>query len=239
MTRDPTARSLRDVRSLFGGGTLAGLGEGELLDRFLSRRDEVAFEELLNRHGAMVLGVCRRWLMHTDDIDDAFQATFLILIRKASSLRNRDLLGPWLHGVAYRVAVRARAHSARRNAIHPLPLTVEPSTCDVPGRLEQLELQCALDEEITRLPEKHRRAVILCFLEGRTHEDAARELGWPLGTVKSRLAWARDRLRDRLARRAGSRRPRRWRRWASVRKPRRPLSRETSWQRQSRPLWRS
>jgi DNA-directed RNA polymerase specialized sigma24 family protein len=105
---------LGNVRQLFGAGTLVGMAEGQLLERFLSRRDEAAFELIVARHGPMVLGVCRRILNDPDDMEDAFQATFLVLVRKAHSLRRSDLLGNWLYGVAHRVAVRARANGARR-----------------------------------------------------------------------------------------------------------------------------
>src|SRR4051794_38891206 len=105
---------LRQIRRLFDGGSVAGMTEGQLLERFVSRRDEAAFEALVARHGPMVLGVCRRVLSDPNDVEDAFQATFLVLVKKAGTLRRRDLLGNWLYGVAFRVATRSRADAARR-----------------------------------------------------------------------------------------------------------------------------
>jgi RNA polymerase sigma factor (sigma-70 family) len=154
--------SIHYIRSLFSGGTLGNLGEGDLLDRFLTDRDEVAFEELLSRHGPMVLGVCRRWLSDPDEIDDAFQATFLILVRKARSLRRRNQVGPWLHGVAYRVARRARAHSARRRSTAHLTVASEPAAPENGSGPERSELGSILDQEIARLPEGHRRNAFGC-----------------------------------------------------------------------------
>src|SRR3954449_8238622 len=118
---------LGHVRQLFGAGTLVGMAEGQLLERFSSRRDEAAFELIVARHGPMVLGVCRRILSDPDDVEDAFQATFLVLVRKAGSLRDRDRVGNWLFGVASRVALRARATSSRRRAVEGAAVAVEPS----------------------------------------------------------------------------------------------------------------
>src|SRR5262249_22169217 len=154
-------------------GSLTGLSEGQLLARF-AVGDEGAFEALVTRHGPMVRGVCRRLLYEPRNVEDAFQATFLVLLRKAGSLRDGELLGPWLHGVAYRVAARIRARVARRpgeESRGARPEAVE-SACD----LERTELRTLIDEEIRRLPEKYRRPVVLCYLEGRTHEEAARRL---------------------------------------------------------------
>ena len=188
---------LRQVRRLFGAGTLAGLAEGPLLERFLDRRDEAAFEALMARLGPMVLGVCRRTLRDEGDVEDAFQATFLILIRRAGTLRDRELLAPWLHRVALRVAIRAGVEAARRR----MPALDAESLAAVPAPSPAPELRPTLDEELARLPEKYRAPVVLCYLEGRTHEEAARQLSWPVGTVKGRLSRARDLLRGRLARR--------------------------------------
>ena len=190
--------NLVHVQRLFGAGTLVGMAEGQLLEQSSSRRDEVAFEVLVARHGPMVLGVCRRVLSDPHDVEDAFQATFLVLVRKAHSLRRRDLLGNWLYGVAHRVAVRARAKSARRR-------TRERSGAEAAEEDSRdgdwSDLRPVLDEEIARLPEKYRAPVVLCFLEGQTHEEAAQQLRWPVGTLKSRLARARARLQGRLTRR--------------------------------------
>ena len=190
---------LGHVRQLFGAGTLVGMAEGQLLERFSSRRDEAAFELIVARHGPMVLGVCRRVLSDPHDVEDAFQATFLVLVRKAHSLRRRDLLGNWLYGVAHRVAVRARANAARRRTRERSG--AEAAAGKPPRDGDWRDLRPVLDEEIARLPEKYRAPVVLCFLEGQTHEEAARQLRWPLGTVKSRLARARARLQGRLTRR--------------------------------------
>jgi RNA polymerase sigma factor (sigma-70 family) len=192
--------ALRQIHRVFDGGTLAGLSEGQLLERFATRLDEAAFEAILARYGPMVLGVCRRFLRHSHDIEDAFQATFLILVRRASSLRDRDLLGHWLYGVAYRVAVRARAQAALRrvregSAVEDIAVVADPARVS-----DWHELNPLLDAEINRLPERYRAPIVLCLIEDRTHEEAARALGWPVGTVKSRLARGRERLRSRLAR---------------------------------------
>jgi len=189
---------LREVRRLFQDGTVAGLGESQLLERFLSRRDESAFTALVARHGPMVLGVCRRWLRDEHEVEDAFQATFLVFVRKAATIRDRDLLGPWLFGVAMRTAARARARGLRRKSLGIE--TVDPIAESAVGSSDA-ELGPILDEELDRLPEKYRRPIVLCYLEGLTHDEAARRLDWPVGTVRGRLARARQRLRDRLVRR--------------------------------------
>jgi RNA polymerase sigma factor (sigma-70 family) len=187
----------RQIDRLFRSGSVAGLTEGQLLDRFVRDRDDTAFEAIVARHGAMVLGVCRANLRDPNDIDDAFQATFLVLVKKANSLHHRDLLGPWLHGVAHRVSRRARIDAAKRR--DRLPTGPEPVAPAVPP--DDFELRHTLHDEVNRLPESYRAAVVLCYLEGRTHDEAALELGWPVGTVRGRLARARDLLRSRLTRR--------------------------------------
>jgi RNA polymerase sigma factor (sigma-70 family) len=144
----------------------------------------------------MVLGVCRRLLRHEQDAEDAFQATFLILARKARSVSRPELLGPWLYRVAYRTALEARARAERRREG---PVTDVPAP-EPPERLEP-EVRAALDEELNRLPEKYRAPLVLCYLEGKTIQDAARALGCPKGTVFSRMARGRDRLRQRLEQR--------------------------------------
>jgi RNA polymerase sigma factor (sigma-70 family) len=193
--------STRQIRCLWAGGTAAGLSDGQLLERFISGRGEVAeiaFAAVVARHGPAVLGACRRALADPNDADDAFQATFLILVRKAGSLRVGESLGPWLLGVARRVASRARAEAARRRSREGPGAEPTAGSADGPGRLE---LRTVIDEELGRLPARHREAVMLCHLEGLTYEEAAARLGCPSGTVKSRLARARERLRDRLTRR--------------------------------------
>lgn len=197
---DPSG-ALRDIGSLFRGGMLGELTDRQLLDRFVNRTEssaEDAFVILLERHGPMVWGVCRRLLKDRDAAADAFQATFLVLVRKASAVRVDDSLGPWLYGVSRRVAARARAASQRGgarqiDAVEPVAGTAFDSV-----RVEQLAI---LDEEVARLPEHQRGAVVLCDLESLPHEEAARRLGCPVGTVESRLSRGRQRLRDRLIRR--------------------------------------
>ncbi len=192
--------ALRQIRRVFDEGTLAGLSEGQLLERFVNRLDEAAFEAILARYGPMVLGVCRRFLHQSHDIEDAFQATFLILVRRAKSLRDRDLLGHWLYGVAYRVAVRARAQAVLRRLREGSAVKDVAVVADSAAESDWQELNPLLDAEINRLPERFRAPIVLCLIEDRTHEEAARALGWPVGTVKSRLARGRERLRSRLAR---------------------------------------
>jgi RNA polymerase sigma factor (sigma-70 family) len=188
-----------DIGRIFRGQTVTGLSEWQLLERYLQRQDEVAFEALVARHGPMVLGVCRRMLVCQSDVDDAFQATFLVLVRRARELGPRDAIGPWLHGVAARVALRARCEAARRRRFEPMRIdTAAVVPAHPPGEFELAE---TLDQELSRLPSKYRSPIVLCYLEGHTHEEAARVLKWPVGTVKGRLARARDLLRDRLARR--------------------------------------
>ena len=191
------------IRRLFGDGSVSGMDEGELLRRFANRRDPVALEALVARHGPMVLGVCRRVLGNWHASEDAFQATFLVLARRAGTIRDPDQLGPWLHGVAHRVAVRARADLARRNARErpgSEEVAMEPASTGGPDN-DRAELRAALDEEVRRLPEKFRDPIILCYLDGLTHDEAASRLRCPVGTVRSRLSTGRARLRDRLARR--------------------------------------
>jgi RNA polymerase sigma factor (sigma-70 family) len=174
-----------------------GLTDAQLLERFALDRHEPAFEGLVWRHGGMVLNVCRRVLGDGPDADDAFQATFLMLVRKAGMIYKRQAVGSWLYKVAYRVALRAR-ETARRHRC-------ERHAGEVPARAAEdpvwRDLRRVLDEEVSRLPEKYRRAVVLCYFSGKTTAEAARQLGCPRGTVLSRLAWARERLRSRLVRR--------------------------------------
>lgn len=171
----------------------------QLLRRFAERRDEAAFETLLRQHGPMVFGVCQRVLGHRHEAEDAFQAAFLVLVRKARAIARGELLAQWLYGVAYRCALKARTLSAKRRlwekqgeamphvAAKPLP--------------EWSDLEPVLDEELSRLPDKYRLPIVLCYLQGKTNTEAAEELGWTKGTVSGRLARARDLLRDRLTRR--------------------------------------
>jgi RNA polymerase sigma factor (sigma-70 family) len=190
-----------DFRVLFGTGTLAGLTDGQLLERFATRPDEageLAFAALMDRHGPMVLGVCGGLLGDPSDAEDALQATFLVLARKARSLWVRETIGPWLHGVAHRVATHALSDRARRRR-HEHAAAALATTAIGPAVPD--ELGPVLHDEIGRLPESFRAPIVLCYLEGLTHDQAAHQLGWPVGTVRSRLARGRDRLRSRLERR--------------------------------------
>jgi RNA polymerase sigma factor (sigma-70 family) len=197
---------LRQIRTLFTSGTLCGLSDSQLLESFVARRDgswESAFAILLQRHGPMVLGVCRRILVDPQDVEDAFQATFLVLTRKAGSIRVDGSVGRWLFGVATRVARRARADVRRRRAREKTGVErLELAAREAAGtRAELADLQAVLAEELVKLPARFQAPVVLCDLEGSSHEQAARWLGWPVGTVKSRLSRARARLRRRLRQR--------------------------------------
>jgi RNA polymerase sigma factor (sigma-70 family) len=205
MARGVHGESIRHVRMLFESGAVGGLTDRQLLERFLARDGEAAeraFAVLVERHGPMVWRVCRRMLHDDHDAQDAFQATFLVLVCKASSLRVRaqSSLGGWLHEVACRVAACARSARARRR-VHERKVAeaAPPVSPAVSG--DSNELGRVLHEEIGRLPENYRAAVVLCDLEGLTQEQAAQRLDWPSGTVRSRLARGRGRLQDRLTRR--------------------------------------
>jgi RNA polymerase sigma factor (sigma-70 family) len=195
----------KHLSSLFRVGTLAGVPDAQLLERFVAGRDEageMAFGALVERHGPMVLRVCQSVLGHRHDAEDAFQVTFLILARKAGSIRKQRFLGSWLHGVAYRVALRAQTASRRRLARETKAAKGAEMTAPCAEPVEdELDLTAALHQEITRLPAKYRAPIVLCYLEGMTHDQAASELGWPVGTVRGRLARARDLLRNRLTHR--------------------------------------
>ena len=191
-----------ELQTLFEAGTVVGRSDGELLDRFLAAGGpaaEPAFAALVERHGAMVWRVCRDVLRESNDADDAFQATFLVLARRAGAIRTRSSLGPWLYGVALRVARSARTKGARRRSREQLAAQHEreESVSDV----DRLDAAPIVHEEVGRLPAKYRSPLVLCYFEGLTHDQAASQLGWPVGTVRSRMAEARDRLRPRLLRR--------------------------------------
>ena len=171
--------------------------DGQLLEAFVARRDGPSFEALVRRHAAMVLGVCRRVVDNADDADDAFQATFLVLVRKAGSIVPRELVGNWLYGVAYRTALKARALAGRRRLLER-PMTDLPQSQTTPD--DRAELLHWLDRELERLPAKYRLPIILCDLECRTRRDAARLLGLPTGTLSGRLTTAHRLLAKRLAR---------------------------------------
>jgi RNA polymerase sigma factor (sigma-70 family) len=186
---------LRRTAGQDGGGAT----DGQLLDRFVARRDEAAFAALVGRDGPMVWGVCRRVLGSRQDAEDAFQATFLVLVRKAASVVPREMIANWLYGVAHQTALNARAAAARRGrrerqvAEMPEPAVQEQGLWS--------DLRPLLDQELSRLPDKYRAAIVLCDLEGKTRREAARLLGAPEGTLSARLARGRALLARRLARR--------------------------------------
>ena len=176
----------------------AGLTDGQLLENFISRRDESALAALVWRHGPMVWSVCRRVLRHHHDAEDAFQATFLVFVRKAGSIASRELLANWLYGVAFKTSMKARVTDAKRKgrerqvAEMPEPAATEPELWP--------EWQSILDQELSRLPDKYRAVIVLCDLDGKTRKEAARQLGLPEGTIASRMATARSLLAKQLAR---------------------------------------
>jgi RNA polymerase sigma factor (sigma-70 family) len=172
--------------------------ERQLLERFVRENDQDAFRTLINRHGPMVLAVCRSVLGESHDIEDAFQTTFLALVQNARAIRSSDSLGPWLHRVALRVSRRALVTQAQRRNRERRHARSE---AEPPRDHIELINRPILHEELNRLPDRYRLPLILCYLEGKTNEQAAAQLDWPVGTVKGRLWRARSELRDRLSRR--------------------------------------
>jgi RNA polymerase sigma factor (sigma-70 family) len=194
-----TSRAALQVARIFQDGTFLGLSDRQVLERFVAERDEAAFEVLIARHGPMVRRVCRQLLIDPHDGDDAFQAVFLALVRKAKSIRVDESLGPWLYRVANRVAARARSQRTRLAAREPS--NREPTEAAGQGVLDGFEIHHVVHEELGRLPERLRAPIVLCYLEGMTHDLVARQLNCPVGTVRSRLAKARGVLERRLSRR--------------------------------------
>ncbi len=183
MASGPSAAVANQLRALFQGGTVGGLTDGQLLDRFVQRRDEAAFAALVERHGPMVLRVCRNRLGDRHDAEDAFQATFLVLARKARSIRQSEAVAGWLFGVAGRVSAKARAADRRRvQSERTVGITPDLAIED-----KQPEPWTELHEEVDRLPQKYRVPLILCYLEGLTYEQAAAHLRCPVRTIQSRL----------------------------------------------------
>jgi RNA polymerase sigma factor (sigma-70 family) len=193
-----TARLDRIVHHLRKSVAPPGEADQQLLARFVEQRDEAAFVALVTRHGPLVMGVCRRLLGHEQDAEDAFQATFLVLARKANRVRWSGTAGPWLYEVATRTALEARSVNARRRARETLMHEVPHAEV---APVEMQDWRAVLDEELNRLPEKYRAALVLCELEGRSRKEAAELLGVPAGTLSSRLDRARKLLAQRLARR--------------------------------------
>jgi RNA polymerase sigma factor (sigma-70 family) len=190
------------------------ISDAMLLERFVTSREEAAFATLVQRHGPVVLGACRRVLRDEHEAEDAFQATFLLLARKAAEIPWRDSVGGWLCAVAHRLSLNARCGTARRCRYEtPMAALARPGPgvssdevleeCHSQGdpltEIARRELRRVLDDELDRLPEKYRAPVVLCYLEGMTNEEAARELGWPTGSMSRRLDRARVLLRQRLA----------------------------------------
>ena len=193
-------KATRDLRVLLELGEARALTDGQLLGRFVDRREGAIFEAIVLRHGPIVWGVCRRILRDHHDAEDAFQATFLVLARRAASVAQGEKLGNWLYGVAHQTAQKARGMRARRRAregqVTDLP---EPEAA---GVVKHEDCRGELDRELSRLPEKYRLPIVLCELEGLTHREAAEQIGCPIGTVSSRLSRAKAMLMRRLSRRA-------------------------------------
>src|SRR5262245_23635654 len=178
-----------------------GLTDARLLERFLEMQDEVAFEVLVRRHGPMVMGVCNRILQCPHNAEDAFQATFLVLVRKADSVVPREMLANWLYGVAYQTALKARAMVAKRGAKEQQVMdTPEPAAAEHDEALWR-EIRPIIDEELSRLPAKYRAPLLLCDIEEKAYKQAAEQLGWREGTGAGRLSRARTMLAMRLSRR--------------------------------------
>ncbi len=181
----------------------------QLLERFAARKEEQAFATLLERHGPMVFGLCRRVLSHDSDAEDAYQATFLVLAHRAAAIRKRESLASWLHGVAYRLSAKLKARASLRRAKEQAwaEATLSPAgagqrlSTDLISTIIWRELRPVLDEELSRLPEKYRAPLVLCYFEGKTHEEAARTLGWSRGSMSRRIEKARELMRSRLSRR--------------------------------------
>jgi RNA polymerase sigma factor (sigma-70 family) len=198
MATIPMGDVVQNLRRVALGQDDGALTDGHLLEGFLTRRDEAAFEALVRRHGPMVLGVCRRILGHAHDAEDAFQTTFLVLFRKATTLRTRATLGNWLYGVAYHTALKARAAAWKRRAKERQGSGMpEPQA---PTANSEQDWRIVLDHAVTGLPDRYRAALVLCELEGKTRQEAARQLGVPVGTLSGRLTTARRLLARRLAR---------------------------------------
>ena len=197
---------LRFLRNLVAGKAAEGQTDQFLLERFVSQHDEAAFTALLQRHGPMTLAVCQRILQDEHLAEDAFQATFLVLALKAGAIRKQASVAGWLHGVAFRLARKQKAQNIRsEKAMRQDPLSwsrlaIGPESA-MPNDAAKFEDHEILAEELQRLPEKYRLPLVLCYIEGRTREEAAKQLGWTLAKLKGLLDRGRDRLRSRLIRR--------------------------------------
>jgi RNA polymerase sigma factor (sigma-70 family) len=190
-----------DLEALFAGEAPGQKTDAQLLERFIVKRDEIAFEVLVSRHAPMVFRTLSRVLHGRHDAEDAFQATFLVLARKADSVKNRESVGPWLHGVASRIAIKSRADSTRRHDGLRRYAESRTSSDSREVELDDREVTNTIHDELNRLPAQYRDPLTLCYIEGLKCEEIAQRLRRPLGTVTVQLARARDRLRERLARR--------------------------------------
>jgi RNA polymerase sigma factor (sigma-70 family) len=199
MPNGPMNNVLRQIRRLVARPGAGAQSDEDLLERFIVHHEEEAFGALVRRHGPMVLGVCLRLLRHRQDAEDAFQATFLTLVRKGGSIRQRGSLASWLYRVAFRISLRLKARADKRNGSESLgDATVD---ADPSAEAAWRELRPLLDGELQKLPAKYRAPMVLCYLEGKTYEEVADELGCPKGTVAIRLLRAREMLKRRLVRR--------------------------------------
>lgn len=198
MVVEPLERAIGSLRRSAEAGFLTGLDDAELLRRFQNQRDAAAFEAIVRRHGTMVLAACRKVLTEQSDIEDVFQAAFLILLQDARKIRGSRSIGPWLFGVAHRLAVRLRSDAARRRKHEWKP---DRRNAEPPRDLSWREAMTALHEELDKLPDRLRMPLLLCYLEGKTRDEAAREIGCSLNTIKKRLELGRGKLRGRLIRR--------------------------------------
>src|SRR5262245_7379962 len=197
MTTEPLTRLVRHLRQTLDATDLAALTDADLLARFRDTRDPAAFEAIVLRHGPRVLAACRQVIGNEADVDDAFQATFVVLMREAKSVRSGRALGHWLFGVAHRVALQARADRRRRERIESRADAKRVPAPDLSWR----EACAILHEELDKLPQSNRRPLMLCYLEGLSRDEAAVELGRSVGSVKKGLERGRDQLRKRLKRR--------------------------------------
>src|SRR5262245_42556022 len=201
MPAHPTTPLADHLRRTVEMASLAPLSDRELLERFVARQDRAACEALVWRHGALVLAACRQVLDAPADVEDAFQATFLTLLRKASAVRKREAVGSWLFGTAHHIAVQARLSAGRRRRREARAAAVrEPGVQPAPD-LSWREAVGVLHEELDRLPDRFRLPLLLCYLQGKSRDEAAEQLGWTPSSVRGRLERGRAALRKRLVRR--------------------------------------
>ena len=183
MTTSPLSKFIQDLHKTM---LAQEASDGQLLEGFVNRHEEAALAALVHRHGPMVWGACRRILGNHHDAEDAFQATFLVLVRKAASIAPKEMVGNWLYGVAHQTALKARATVAKRKK-RECQVTTMPEA-SVTEQHIWCDLQPLLDQELSKLPDKYRGVILLCDLEGKTRKEAAKQIGCPEGTVATRLA---------------------------------------------------